>query len=206
MITQKQELFDRVFDAQKSFMCLMQAFTFPGRLSALEPRSFLMDLDRTYVFAGSIISTLCDNETRLGFSPAVDETQAETLLRISSARGGEKESMQFCLFLGSSYDSSILELKRGTLEYPESSATAIILVERLFPEVTDGADIVVDVSGPGVNGNCRFCVEGLDVRYIKDREELNDVYPMGIDYLLCDRDGMVCGLPRTAVCSIVGER
>ena len=206
MMTENVTVFDKVFDAQKSFTAIMNAFTFPGRIARLDMKRFVLDVEDRYAFAASILTALCGPESLLGFSSDIGREQSDTLLKISGAQRSAAKEAHFYLFDGAAYDAGVCEIGRGTLEYPEKSTTAIILVNALSDAGTRADTDSYEVRGPGVNGTLQFHVSGLNREYIRIREELNDVYPMGVDYLLCAGDGALCGLPRTSSCTLCKGR
>mgnify|MGYP003861465097 CR=1 FL=1 len=75
-----------------------------------------------------------------------------------------------------------------------------IAVDRLRLHVSGdaGADeIVVEVSGPGVDGARRLAVAGLPAAVLDAVATANEGFPSGIDTWLVARDGTVAALSRS---------
>lgn len=92
--------------------------------------------------------------------------------------------------------STLAALSGGSTWSPEHGA---VLCQQLGA-VHDGtatreAELMLDLDGPGVDGQRRLAVTGIDESFIAARAALVD-YPIGIDVLLVTDDTIV-GLPRT---------
>ena len=197
-------VFDPVFDTQKTFVQLMNAMAFPGRLMKIEKREFHIDIADPYRYPAAVFLTLCDNGSAAGFSDDIDDSAADSLLKLCGAGHAAPKAADFFLFSGKVFSDRLWEINRGTLDFPEHSTTAIIMVEFLENGQSASAESAYTVTGPGVKYKRSFSAAGLDPGYIGAREILNDVYPTGIDYFLCDPEGHICGLPRTVACESAG--
>ena len=82
--------------------------------------------------------------------------------------------------------------RRGTLEYPDSGATVIYLVDKLGE--TGGE---ADMHGPGINGTIRPLISGLDQAELGLLRKTNAEFPLGLDALFLDTDGRIMCIPRS---------
>ena len=124
--------------------------------------------------------------------------------RLSGATGASVAPVaetDFALILSGDSEGAIRELKRGTLEAPETGATAIYLVDRLAEE---RGHLSLNVSGPGVRGSRPRGVAGLSVEEREDLRERRVYYPLGVDVYLVDGAGRLAGLPRSVRVEVVG--
>ncbi|MDO9445774.1 MAG: phosphonate C-P lyase system protein PhnH, partial [Dehalococcoidia bacterium] len=89
----------------------------------------------------------------------------------------------------------------GPLEEPERSATVVVLCDA----VGEG-DLVLTLSGPGVDGETTLRVGGLDAAVVKARAERNWPFPTGIDLVLVDPRGRLASLPRSTTATIAAPQ
>jgi alpha-D-ribose 1-methylphosphonate 5-triphosphate synthase subunit PhnH len=82
----------------------------------------------------------------------------------------------------------------GTLPYPEDSATVVIAVEGLANE---GDGLALWLKGPGVLGEKKLCVDGLDPAFFETLATINGEFPLGIDVILTDKERKVACIPRS---------
>jgi alpha-D-ribose 1-methylphosphonate 5-triphosphate synthase subunit PhnH len=195
----RETAFDEVFDSQATFRVLLDSMSRPGSLRSLPTRRYPSAPNGFCPPVLSILKTVCDH--RISFSVGSSERRQDWvsyLVMNLSTPFRPVEEADYVLFNGESFEQDFARLKRGTLEYPERSATALLCVQRLSEAEAAGSP-GLRVSGPGVTGTGLLAVSGLDARYLEERSKANKFYPMGIDLLLVDADGRVAGLPRTSV-------
>ncbi|HTP59753.1 MAG TPA: phosphonate C-P lyase system protein PhnH [Spirochaetia bacterium] len=191
--------FDEVFDSQATFRALLGSLSRPGSLRSLPPRRYPSAPDGFCPPALSILKTMCDHRVcfSVGSSAGRQEWISYLVMNLSTPFRPVEEA-DYVLFNGESFEQDFTRLKRGTLEYPERSATALVCVQSLSSAESTGSR-GLRVSGPGVKGSITLAVAGFDARYLEERSAANRFYPMGIDLLLVDPEGNVAGLPRTSV-------
>ncbi len=122
----------------------------------------------------------------------VDELE-ERLLGTTGARTAPVEEANFALVPGGDSDGAMLDLRRGTLEAPETGATAIYGVKRL----DEYGPQTLTLSGPGASGSRTLGVEGLSREELEAIRESRAYYPLGVDAYLVDEAGSLVGLPRS---------
>ena len=173
--------------AQRVFRTVLTALSEPGRVLPLAPCCVPpAGLDPAAVAA---VLALCDGDTPLW----LDETAraAARFLRfhtgapIVTAPG---EAL-FLLAQARRYPSLAI-LRPGTAEYPDRSATLILVVDAL----AEGEGW--RLAGPGIPGTRRLAVAGLDEGFVAEWRDNHDRFPLGVDVLFAARD-RVAGLPRS---------
>ncbi|HVP17678.1 MAG TPA: phosphonate C-P lyase system protein PhnH, partial [Spirochaetia bacterium] len=147
----------------------------------------------------SILKTLCDH--RVSFSVGSSENTSGWVgyldVNLSTPFRAIAEAA-YVIFEGDRFDEDFQHLNRGTLEFPETSATALLCVRNLR-ENPGAEERVLHLSGPGVQDGTRLCVDGLHPRYLEERARANRFFPLGIDLFLVDHAGNVAGIPRTSI-------
>jgi alpha-D-ribose 1-methylphosphonate 5-triphosphate synthase subunit PhnH len=197
--------FDEVFDSQATFRVLLDSMSRPGKVSQL-PRCAYQAPPRGFCPpALTLLKTLCDH--RVSFSIGGAHARAEWIryLEVNLATPFTiVENADYVLFDGASYDGGFSRLNRGSREFPESSATALLCVLQVSQEPHDTESPVCDLvlAGPGVKDTIRLSVAGLDPAYATERQKANRHFPLGVDLFLLDPEGRVAGIPRTSTVEV----
>ncbi len=197
----RETVFDEVFDSQETFHALLDAMSRPGCPCVLGWKEYRGAPEGLNPFVLSVMKTLLDH--RVSFSLGGRPERPDLIRYLSMNTGApfrEPGDADYVLFTGSAFHEDFTLLKRGSAEYPEKSATALVSVGR----IEDGEDgrpdmprLCLNLTGPGVKGSARVWVSGLDRRYLEGRSFVNVFYPLGIDMVLIDGEGRLLGLPRT---------
>jgi alpha-D-ribose 1-methylphosphonate 5-triphosphate synthase subunit PhnH len=205
LVTVREPGFNEVFDSQAVFRALLDSMSRPGRIFQAplvpypaSPRGFCPPVL-------SVLKTLCDH--RVSFSVGRCDTRSEWIRYLEvnlTAQFKALENAHYVLLDGASCDPGFSILNRGSLEFPESSATALLTVMRLSVEGDNSEGPACDLvlEGPGVDGRSTLSVAGLDPAYASEREKMNRLYPLGVDLFLVDPDGRVAGIPRTTTVEV----
>ncbi|MGA2615058.1 MAG: phosphonate C-P lyase system protein PhnH [Spirochaetia bacterium] len=196
----RETAFDEVFDSQATFRVLLDSLSRPGTIRILPLRPYESAPAGFCPPALSILKTMCDH--RVSFSVGSSGLRPDWVSYLSmnlATPFRHVDVADYVLFEGERFDADFTRLNRGTPEFPEFSATALLCVGRLSEEGDPGrAGYALRLSGPGVKDAAILSVTGLDPRYLEERSKANMFYPMGIDLLLVDKDGRVAGIPRTS--------
>jgi alpha-D-ribose 1-methylphosphonate 5-triphosphate synthase subunit PhnH len=196
-----ETVFDEVFDSQETFRALLDAMSRPGRPCILGWREYRGTPKGLNPFAFSVMKTLLDH--RVSFSLGGWPERPDLIRYLEMNTGAsfrEPGEADYVLFSGPSFHEDFTLLKRGSAEYPERSATALVSVRGIEDEEErsrDGPRLLLNLTGPGVKGAARAWISGLDRRYLEARSFVNVFYPMGIDVVLIDGEGRLLGVPRT---------
>ena len=173
---------------QRTFRTLLQAMSHPGRTYAL-PECGCESGWRM------VLQTLLDQEvsfTVLGN----DRTRWEREIRqLTGCPATELSLVDFIIVPeGDSY-GELLKAKRGTLEYPDTGATVIYLVEFLEDKGREEPELVL--RGPGIQDKIAPGVQGLNKHEFLYLQEINREFPLGIDGIFIDRAKRLMCLPRS---------
>jgi alpha-D-ribose 1-methylphosphonate 5-triphosphate synthase subunit PhnH len=186
LMTDLRLALDPVHDTQAVFRVLLEAMARPA-----QPRQIpVAALDApSNAWVASALLTLLDHETSFA---TVSNDGLDWFVRArTNARYALVGEADFVLV-----DSPLLtpglirDLKRGSLAYPDESATLVISV------VHDAPARVLRLRGPGIDGRREMRLP-LPPLVVEALVEANTNYPCGIDLYLIDTTGRVSGLPRS---------
>jgi alpha-D-ribose 1-methylphosphonate 5-triphosphate synthase subunit PhnH len=187
--------YDIVFDAQQHFRLLLDSMSRPGKINTFPAMDILppdglnqaaaltgfalLNPDATYYIAG-------DNREDLA-----------NYLLINTASQQADVTIADYIFLPEDHNGEGLENARtGTPVYPEDSATLIASAELISEQPCEGA-LAILLKGPGVNGEAKVFVSGINPQLLDFVKEQNSEYPLGIDLIITDRDNNILCIPRS---------
>jgi alpha-D-ribose 1-methylphosphonate 5-triphosphate synthase subunit PhnH len=122
------------------------------------------------------------------------------LVDVTGARSAPTERAGMVVFLTAPGRDQILSLRRGGAEAPEGGAKVAIAVERLrTPDTHDRRpdELVVELTGPGVDGAVLVAVTGLPAAALDAISQANRGFPSGFDTWLVARDGSLAAISRS---------
>ena len=204
-MTMREVGFDDVFDSQATFRALLDATSRPGKICLIPSGRYQAPPAGFCPAALSILKTLCDHRVSFSLGRAHATPEWIRYLEVNLAAPFQPVSnADYVLFDGAVFDEGFARLNRGSLEFPESSATALLFVKKLSQKADDREGQVCNMvlAGPGVKGMAGLSVTGLDPEYAAERERTNRLYPLGVDIFLFDAEGRVAGIPRTSTMEI----
>lgn len=179
---------DPVAQSQKAFRALLDAMARPGTVVALPALS--EQVEGLSAASAAVALTLADMDTPVWLAssraPVADWLRFHCGAPIVEAPA----AAQFA-FAGTDASLPALEaFDLGSDSYPDRSTTLVLEVSSLE------AGRELSLSGPGIDGQARLCVEGLEPTFWESREQMRALFPRGIDMIL------TCGahaaaLPRT---------
>jgi alpha-D-ribose 1-methylphosphonate 5-triphosphate synthase subunit PhnH len=137
-----------------------------------------------------LLGCLMDIETT--FAVIGDDSLASRMSRRTESRLSPADTADFILAPAGSTGDRMATFKRGTLEYPDRSATVVYGVESL-----GCGGLSVTLTGPGVDGETTLEITGIGRNEFHRLQEMNDEFPLGIDAIFVDRNGRIAALPRT---------
>lgn len=197
--------FDEVFDSQATFRALLDCMSRPGKICQIPQRAYGAPPEGFCPPALSILKTLCDHRVSFSLGGANEKPEWVRYLEVNLATPFQPlEKADYVLFDGARFDDGFARLSRGTLEFPESSATALICVSRLSGEQSEeeGPVCSLILAGPGVKVRTLLIASGLEPGYVTERGKAGRYFPMGVDLFLVDWSGRVAGIPRTSTVEI----
>jgi alpha-D-ribose 1-methylphosphonate 5-triphosphate synthase subunit PhnH len=189
----KEILYDDVFDAQEHYRLLLDSMARPGKINMMPEME--LTTPRGIHAAGALVgfALLNADVTYYIDGPASFEV-GRYLLVNTSARPVALGEADYVFVDGSTSAELLLSLKLGTLPYPEDSATVVAAVDGLANE---GDGLALLLKGPGVLGERKLCVAGLDRSFFGELATINSEFPLGIDVILTDGERRVACIPRS---------
>lgn len=176
---------DPVLDSQATFRAVLDAMARPGTLrSAGESLTPPPPLNQA---AAATLLTLIDDTTKLWLSPEFEPARDWIAFHCGAAWASTPGDAAFVLV---SALPDLATLSQGSDEEPERSATVILQLAGL------GTGQRLELSGPGLRVPAEFRVQGLppDMPAIWARNR--NLFPRGIDLILCSKT-TIAALPRT---------
>lgn len=174
---------DPVVDAQSCFRAVLDAMARPGQVHLVTGVTAPAPLCDA---GAAVLLTLADQETPLWLDPAAASARAWIAFHTGSPDVPAADAM-FGMAL------SLPELSKfsaGLDEMPETSATLVVQVTSF----SAGRRFVLD--GPGLRDPRELVVDGLPVDFAAIWERNHQLYPRGIDLILCAGDKLTA-LPRS---------
>jgi alpha-D-ribose 1-methylphosphonate 5-triphosphate synthase subunit PhnH len=138
-----------------------------------------------------ILGCLMDNE--VSFAVIGDRDMETVLARHTDSRSVSAEDADFVIVRNGTTRGKLAGFKRGSLEYPDTGATILYLVEALSEATGE-----VVLSGPGVNGTASLRITGLDPGELQLLREVNREFPLGVDVIFLDQSGNIACIPRSS--------
>ncbi len=128
----RETAFDEVFDSQATFRALLESLSRPGQIQRLPERDYPGAPRGFCPPVLSVLKTLCDHRVSFSLGSGIRAADWVRYLEVNLATPHEGvERADYVLFSGAAYDPDFSLLDRGLPEFPESSATALLSVERL---------------------------------------------------------------------------
>ena len=184
---------DPVRDSQMIFRAVLDVMARPGQIATLP--ALAERQDRLAPASTMICLALIDHETPLWLDESLMIPGITGYLRFHTGAPLASSPSQASVAVLDGPSTSLTRFKTGSDTYPENGATVIIQVPGL------SASGPLTLSGPGVDGEAGFGVEGLPDSFWKEREAVNAGFPRGVDLILCAGD-KIAALPRTTRVSL----
>ncbi|HXB07437.1 MAG TPA: phosphonate C-P lyase system protein PhnH [Puia sp.] len=196
---QREIYYDEVFDAQKHYRLVLDSMARPGKINVL-PRLEL-NIPAGIHAAGALVGfALLNSDVAYCVEGPEAEVVSRYLLVNTSARPVAREEADYVFLVGAVPAALLYSLKVGTLPYPEDSATVIAMAEQLANE---GEGIQLLLNGPGIDGERKLCVNGLDRSFFEALTTINGEFPLGVDLILTDSGYRVACIPRSTRVRVV---
>lgn len=188
--------YDPVFDAQEHYRSLLDAMARPGKIRVLPQMP--ISVPEGFTAASALVGfALLNADT--SFYADGDETITRYLVVNTSARPVDRALADFVFADGMSPASLLTGMKTGTLPYPEEGATLILGVKVLATEPEGSGDaLAIRLQGPGVDGERKLFVGGLNGGLLDALRECNMEFPLGIDLVLTDPGHRIACIPRSS--------
>jgi len=178
-----------VLDSQAVFRRALHALSRPGEIVQIDCSAGLPSC--LHAAAGALLLVLLDQDTRVWFTPSIDD-QAISYLRFHTGCVlVERQTDADVAVVGAAHDlPPLASFALGTEEYPERSATVVVQVETLT------TDAGWTLQGPGIARQASLAAGGLDEVFVREWRAVQRFFPRGMDlFLACG--ARLAGLPRT---------
>ncbi|MGM0875827.1 MAG: phosphonate C-P lyase system protein PhnH [Bacillota bacterium] len=193
-----QEKFDMIHGTQQIYRKLLDCMARPGKVQNIYNSIYMVE--DIHGFSPALIGiafTLIDREVNFHVIANQRIEVAQYLKWKTFSKHEDITNAPYILIQNQLEDHEINELmmqvNRGTLEDPHSSATIILNVKSF----SEGKNL--QFSGPGISGKRDCSIEGLSNAWIVERELANKEYPMGVDFILTTETGDMIAIPRTTL-------
>lgn len=169
-----------------TFRVLLKAMSRPGRVYPLP------DFPAGLPAAAGLLGCLLDNETSLA---VIGDNELESFLpgHLGCLSTAPEEADFILVGRGAEGGCRDLNLRCGSMDYPDRGATVVYLVD----ELAEGGSSL-SLAGPGIDGGISLAIGGFDCDALRHLQRLNSNYPLGVDAIFLDRQGRVACVPRSS--------
>jgi alpha-D-ribose 1-methylphosphonate 5-triphosphate synthase subunit PhnH len=199
----KEISFDFIYDAQREFRVLLNAFSHPGILYSFS--HYALNTPKELYESNAIIAfTLFDNN--ISFYAANNYSlEIESYLHLNTNANSSAISKADYVFLNGILNvcEYIKECNKGDLLFPEKSTTIILSVEAISNEPITDFDFQINVEGPGVKHTNTLFIKGIDANNLHKLKNVNSEFPLGIDLILTDSLNNISAIPRSALLEFI---
>lgn len=178
-----------VLDSQRIFRAVLLTMSRPGTVTVLG--NWPAPPQPLKPAAASVCLALADLDTPMWLDGNI-HTDIETYLRFHCGcpLARTQEEATFAVVMDGQNLPDMGLFHPGDQEYPDRSATVVIQVKAIH--VGRG----VTLKGPGIRGEVKLAVDGLDARFWREFETNQARFPLGYDVILAT-DTEIASLPRT---------
>ena len=183
--------------SQGVFRCALDALARPGTPTAIPTASLASPPTGTSAAAASMLLALLDQDCALWLSPTLANGPAAAWLRFHTGCQIEQDCSKADFVWAASIAElpPLHQLKQGSAEYPDQSATCVVDVTAWrAAAVSDPA--AVSLRGPGVRDALTLAVDGLDANFVQQHHAMQEHAPCGVD-MFCCADDVLLGFPRS---------
>lgn len=180
---------DPVFSSQEVFRQLLKAMSEPVLICTVQSTESCPQTLHASTYA--IALSLMDQDTRLKLAIGVDSSSVRESLRfhnsVAVVEGWDQADFVICNEPGI---PDLGVLNPGSEAYPDQSCTLIIQCDSFLESIPYTA------TGPGIQRSREFNCSALNQQLVRQREALEQRFPLGIDLILTCGQEFFC-LPRT---------
>jgi alpha-D-ribose 1-methylphosphonate 5-triphosphate synthase subunit PhnH len=182
-------------DSQIIFRQIMGSFARPGlpvEISPLVKPSPEFDVS----VAGSLLLALMETGTALYLPNEAQISIWANYLKFHTAcvLTPECQNAEFIWIQDGAHLPSLLSCALGSVEFPETSSTLIIDVNGI--EINSESMDAKVWTGPGIKEPIQIDIQGISTAFWRERKELRQMYPCGVDVIFCSSTQIV-SLPRS---------
>jgi len=180
--------------AQRAFRRLLQAMSQPGRVFALPPA--LAAGREPWGAVLTLLESLLDHEVSFTVIGGDGSESLRSLIAgRTRCRAADVGQADYIIVAAGESAGEILRAKRGTLQYPDTSATIVFRVQSLLSREDQPA---IALTGPGIREEIQLGpIQGLGPCEAEHLKELNGEFPLGVDAVFIDDAGRILCIPRS---------
>jgi alpha-D-ribose 1-methylphosphonate 5-triphosphate synthase subunit PhnH len=188
---------DPTAQSQVVFRCALDAMARPGTPIAIPAASLVSPTPGTHAAAASLLLALLDQDCALWLSPTLAHGPAAAWLRFHTGCLMEQDCSKADFVWAASIAElpPLHQLKQGSAEYPDQSATCVVDVTAWRAAAASEAD-AVSLRGPGVRDVLTLAMDGMDASFVQQHHAMQEHAPCGVDIFCCAGD-VVLGFPRS---------
>ena len=188
---------DSTAQSQVVFRCALDAMARPGKPVRIPDTALVSPTRSTNAVAASVLLALLDQDCALWLSPTLANGPAAAWLRFHTGCQIEADCSKADFVWAASFAElpSLDQLKQGSAEYPDQSATCVVDVKGWRNAAASDA-VTVSLRGPGVRDVITLSVEGMHAGFVRQHHAMQEQAPCGVDVFCCAADALF-GLPRS---------
>lgn len=187
--------FNETTYTQDVYRSLLDCMARPGKINRINHADCGLSLSFSNYILGIAI-TLLDQEVTFNIFGDISNSSGQLQMYTKSRPSSIENCDYFIVNGGGIFD--IHRLKRGSLKFPDESATVICQVRQVLSgtAIRPGA-IKMGLQGPGIHDKQTLYVDGLNKEMMEPWQECNSEFPLGIDWILVDLTGQLSCIPRS---------
>jgi len=196
---------DSTAQSQVVFRCALDAMARPGKPVRIPDTALVSPTRSTNAVAASVLLALLDQDCALWLSPTLANGPAAAWLRFHTGCQIEADCSKADFVWAASIAElpPLHQLKQGSVEYPDQSATCVVDVTAWRVAVVSDA-AAVSLRGPGVRGVITAAVDGMDASFVQQHHAMQAHAPCGVD-MFCCADDVLLGFPRSVRLQLAGD-
>lgn len=185
--------YDHLFESQRQYRTILDCMAKPGILATLDAN---INVPNNINKASALIAFALMNSDVTFNNSYTQEIDTYFLLNTSSSPA-EANQADFIFISGTQENTSPIDkAKSGLPEYPEHGAFVVIDTEKIS-ETTLENGMKLTLEGPGVETTKELYIKGLSTEILEALTEKNIEYPLGVDTIFTDKEGVMFCMPRS---------
>ncbi|MCR8641166.1 phosphonate C-P lyase system protein PhnH [Paenibacillus sp. N1-5-1-14] len=193
---------EKIHLTQQIYRLLLDSMARPGKLVKLPiEHEILAKLDSPALVGIGL--TLLDQEIHFHVESGTQDkgNQLAKLLQLHTLSRPKPLVESDYVFVQIGAEIDIPSLQRGSFEYPDESTTVIYEVKQMSKVMEEGHEsgewIRLQLTGPGIKEQHEVFICGFTNTLLEEWTACNQEFPLGVDWMLVDEVGNLCGVPRT---------
>ncbi|NMS90433.1 phosphonate C-P lyase system protein PhnH [Clostridioides difficile] len=179
---------------QEIYRKLLDSASFPGKLNNIDNINIENNTKLSNGAIGIAI-TLLDQEVTF-YVENHTQKDIKNIRALTMSNQVDYKKSDY-LFLDINSEIDILQVRIGSFEYPDESATIIHQVNDLSIDYQTKY-IKLDLSGSGIKSKNSLYIDGVKKEFLERLSTINKDYPIGVDLILVDKKGELAFIPRSS--------